>query len=226
MSTTLRSSIKLLIGIVIFVGLPLVGWGVKDIQGFIGHPARLGYTLIAVLLQVFVVIKLPEVGSRHDQEKKILFRERLTLVPLQVIPLAIVIAAPYSDSQNIAVLGEFEAVRYLGLVMFAFGFVGMHWAEASLDRQFSVYVTIQDDHKLVTDGLYRHLRHPRYLGIIMFTSGISFVFRSWLALIIVAALTLVLIWRVHREEVIMHQEFGKDWETYTKKSWRFIPFVY
>jgi protein-S-isoprenylcysteine O-methyltransferase Ste14 len=215
-----------LIGILIFIGLPVVVWGVKDVQGFIGHPARLGYAGIAALLQILVVIWLPEVGSSHGKGKKISLRERLTLVPLQVIPLAVVTAAPYSDHHNIAVLGEFETIRYLGLILFSLGFIGMHWAEASLDKQFSVYVTIQDDHKLVTHGLYRYLRHPRYLGIIIFNIGISLVFRSWLALIFVAALTLVLIWRIHGEEVLMHQEFGTDWEAYSQKSWRLIPFVY
>lgn len=226
MSGALGSSIKLLIGIGIFVGLPLVGWGVNDIQGFIGHPARLGYAAIAVLLQVIVVIRLPEVGSRRGAGKKIAPRERLALVPLQVIPLAIVIAAPFSDRQGIAALGASEAMRYLGMALFALGFVGMHWAEASLDKQFSVYVMTQEDHKLVTEGLYRYLRHPRYLGIVLFTMGISLVFRSWLALLLVAALTLVLIWRIQNEEALMHREFGSEWEAYSRKSWRLIPFVY
>jgi protein-S-isoprenylcysteine O-methyltransferase Ste14 len=225
-SALLRSSTKLLIGIVIFVGLPLVGWGVRDIQGFIGNPARLGYIVLVVLSQFAVVIRLPEVGSRRGKGEKIGLLDRLRLVPLQVIPLAIVLVAPYSDHHDIAVLGEVEIIRYSGLVLFCLGFIGMHWAEASLEKQFSVYVTIQDDHKLVTDGPYRYMRHPRYLGIILFTTGISLVFRSWLALLLVAALTLVLIWRIRQEEALMHQEFGTDWDSYCRKSWRLIPFVY
>lgn len=226
MSSPLGSLIKLSIGIAIFVGLPLVGWGLTDIQGFFDHPARLGYAVLVVLLQLFVVIRLPEVGSRRTPGKKILPRERLTLVPLQVIPLAIVIAAPYSDRRAIAVLGQVEAICYFGLALFALGFLGMHWAEASLDKQFSVYVTLQEDHKLVTDGLYRYLRHPRYLGIVTFTTGISLVFRSWLALLLVAALTLALMWRIRGEEALLHQEFGADWEAYSQRSWRLVPFLY
>jgi protein-S-isoprenylcysteine O-methyltransferase Ste14 len=225
-STLLRSSTKLLMGIVIFVGLPLVGWGVSDTQGFFVHPARFGYVVLVVLLQLAVVIRLPEVGSRRSKEKRVTLRDRLTLVPLQVIPLAIVLVAPYSDRHGIAVLGEVEIIRYLGLVLFCLGFIGMHWAEASLEKQFSVYVTIQEDHKLVTDGLYRYLRHPRYLGIIVFTTGISLVFRSWLSLILVVVLTLILIWRIRSEEALMRQQFGTDWEAYSQKSWRLIPFVY
>jgi protein-S-isoprenylcysteine O-methyltransferase Ste14 len=215
-----------LVGVVIFLGLPLVGWGIRDAQGFIDHPARLSYVVLVVLLNVFIVIKFPGAGRDAGKGKKIVQRQRLAVVLLQVISLAIVIAAPYCDRRGIAVLGGFDAVRYLGLGMFSFGLVAMQWAEASLGKQFSVQVTIQEGHRLVTDGPYRCLRHPRYLGVTIFTLGISLVFRSWLAMILVAALALVLIWRIHDEEALMRQEFGTDWEAYSQKSWRLIPFVY
>jgi protein-S-isoprenylcysteine O-methyltransferase Ste14 len=226
MSITIRAAIKLLFGILIFVGLPLVGWDVKDVRNFMIDPARLGYVVIVVLLQIFIVIRLPEVGSDRGKGKKIVRRQRLAVLLLQVISLAIVISAPYCDCRNIAVLDEVEIIRYIGLVLFTFGFIGMTWAEASLGKQFSVQVTIQDSHQLVTEGPYRYLRHPRYLGIILFNIGISLVFRCWLALILVAALTLVLIWRIHDEEALMHQEFGADWEAYCQRSWRLIPYAY
>jgi protein-S-isoprenylcysteine O-methyltransferase Ste14 len=145
---------------------------------------------------------------------------------LQVISLALVIAAPYRDRRNIAVIGEAEIIRYVGLVLFVLGFVGMNRAEATRGKQFSIQVTIQDSHQLVTNGPYRYLRHPRYLGIIIFNIGISLVFRSWLALILVVALLLVLIWRIHDEEALMHQEFGANWEAYCQRSWCFIPYLY
>jgi len=50
MAIALRSAISLLVGIAIFVGLPLVGWGVMDVRGFPGHPARLAYVVFAILL--------------------------------------------------------------------------------------------------------------------------------------------------------------------------------
>ena len=65
-----------------------------------------------------------------------------------------------------------------------------------------------------------------FVGLPLVGLGISLVYRSWLALILVAALTLVLLWRIHDEEAFMHQEFGIDWEAYSKRSWRLIPFVY
>jgi len=39
------SVVKVLFGIVLWVGLPLLGWGLKDITGFIRNPVRLVYVL-------------------------------------------------------------------------------------------------------------------------------------------------------------------------------------
>jgi protein-S-isoprenylcysteine O-methyltransferase Ste14 len=220
------SFIALLIGIAIFVGLPLIGWGVADVQGFISHPARLGYVMLVILLEVFVVIKFPGAGSQHGEGTKTVHRQRWTVLLMQVLSLAIVIAAAYSDRHDVSVMGTSDLVRYLGLVLFACGFVMMNWAAASLGKQFSVQVTLQADHQLVTGGPYRRLRHPRYLGIIVFNAGIALIFHSWLALQLTGVLTVVLLWRIHDEEAFMHQAFGAKWETYTSQSWRLVPFVY
>lgn len=70
MSTALRSVTNLLIGIAIFVGLPLAGWGIMDAQGFVGHPARLGYVVLAVLLQLLVAVMTPSVGSHRGEGER------------------------------------------------------------------------------------------------------------------------------------------------------------
>jgi protein-S-isoprenylcysteine O-methyltransferase Ste14 len=226
MGKTLRSATALLIGIVIFSGLPLIGWGIKDAEGFISHPARLLYVVISCLLQVLVVVFIPGAGLSRGDGKMVVQRRRFVLLLLQVIPLVIVISAPYSDRHGFGVLRQAEAVRYLGLGLFSVGCAAMHWAVACLDKQFSVQVTIQEDHRLVTDGPYRYLRHPRYAGVIMVFLGISLVFRSWLALPLVGTLALVLIWRIQDEEALLRREIGSDWEAYSKTTWRLIPFVF
>jgi protein-S-isoprenylcysteine O-methyltransferase Ste14 len=225
-ASAFRFVVALLFGILIFVGLPLIGWGIADLQVFFNDPARLSYTGLATLLEIFIVIKFPNVGRTGGEAKKTVQRQRWTVLLMQLFSLAIVFFAPYSDHQSVLVLGDGELIRYFGLALFVIGFVAMNWAEASLGKQFSIQVALQEDHQLVTGGLYRYLRHPRYLSIIIFNIGLVLIFRSGLALILLAALTLVLLWRIHDEENFMCQEFGTEWETYTKRSWRLIPFVY
>jgi hypothetical protein len=49
-----------------------------------------------------------------------------------------------------------DALRYLGLIVFLIGYLFMVWAPLHLGKQFSVYVTIQEGHELITDGPFRH----------------------------------------------------------------------
>ncbi len=102
----------------------------------------------------------------------------------------------------------------------------MQVAEKYLDRQFSVEITLQENHMLITTGPYKFIRHPRYSGITAFFLGISLVFNSFLAIAVLILLFMVLLWRIFKEELLMKQEFGQDWEEYFSKSWRLIPFLF
>ncbi len=184
---------RVLLGTVIFAGLPLLGWGLTDLAGFASDPARLAYAVIVVVLQILAAVVFPGAGTGRGEGTETVRRQRVAILLLQVLSPAILIAAGYTDRRGILSIGDPQTIRYLGVLMFALGFVAVSWAEWSLGKQCSVQVTIQADHELVTDGPYRYLRHPRYLGILAFTIGISLTFNSWVALGLVVPLTIVLL---------------------------------
>jgi protein-S-isoprenylcysteine O-methyltransferase Ste14 len=221
-----RKLLSFLMGTAIFSGLPFVGWGLGDPQGFLQNSARAGYVLMMLVLTILVVLFVPEEGRGRGAGKKLVNRQKWAVLLLQILSLAVVIFAPYCDRRELAVMGDRIAVRWVGLGMVFAGYALMSWAVIALKNQFSVDVTIQEDHKLITTGPYSYIRHPRYLGIILLLSGMSLVFRSWMAFIFALASVLVLIWRIRDEENLMHQEFTDTWEQYTKRSWRLIPYIY
>ncbi|KAB2865148.1 MAG: isoprenylcysteine carboxylmethyltransferase family protein, partial [Anaerolineae bacterium] len=220
-----RAVLMVVIGSAIFVGLPIIGWGVADVSGFVDHPARVGYILITVLLQIIVVLKFPNVGRTGGKGTKLVRQQQIAVVLLQIISLAMVIVIPATDHHDIAILRP-DAVRYLGLLIYPLGFFITNWSEHSLGKQFSVQVTIQEGHQLITNGPYRMLRHPRYLGIMLMNLGLALIFASWVGLAIVVVLIGVLLWRIRDEEALMRQEFGAEWDAYAEKSWRLIPYLY
>jgi protein-S-isoprenylcysteine O-methyltransferase Ste14 len=225
-ATAVRSVLKFLIGAGLFVGLPIVGWGVLDTEGFFGHPVRVTYAVLVIILNAATVIAFPNMGREGGEAKKRVERQKWAILMLQVLSLSIVLVGPFCDRRGIAVVGGCDIARYVGLGTYLVGFTVMVWAEAYLGRLFSLEVSIQHGHKLVTDGIYRYLRHPRYLGVTLFSVGLSLVFRSWISLVLAVVTLAVLIWRMRDEETLMHQEFGADWEAYAKKTWRLIPFIY
>lgn len=213
-------------GIIIFSGIPIISWGIKSMDEFISNPIRLAYIIQMTILTIIVAILVPENGGSRGKGVKTMARHKLSLAFLQIVPILIVFLAPYFDQRSYAVFTENATIRWIGLGISFLGFILMNWSVKALDKQFSFEVTIQQDHQLITQGPYKYIRHPRYLGIVLYFSGVSLTFRSWLCLILVLATLGVLIWRIIDEEKLMLAEFKKDWETYKLRTYALLPFIY
>ncbi len=178
------------------------------------------------MLNAFAAIRIPEIGKPRREEQRTARRQRLAALFLQVVPLAIVAWGLFADRRSIAVLGDAAALRWAGVLLYAAGFLAMHWPHAHLGRLLSVQVAIQPEHRLVTDGPYRFLRHPRYAGILLFLSGFALLYRSWPALCLVVLALLVLLWRIADEEALMREQFGAEWDDYARRTPRLVPGLY
>ena len=87
-------------------------------------------------------------------------------------------------------------------------------------------VSRRASHRLQTGGLYRHIRHPSYTGLLLYLAGYVLVFRCWLGLLLVAALLPVLVARMNAEEALLEGEFGEEYASYRRGTWRLLPWVY
>jgi protein-S-isoprenylcysteine O-methyltransferase Ste14 len=217
---------KFLAGVLLFVGLPLLGWGLLDVRGFLANPARLAYVLLVILMQAVMVIRWPELGRQGRAGAQTVRSQRIVVVLMQALTVAVIILAPYCDRRGILVFGDSTPLRFLGLALFALGFTGVNWAEVALGKQFSVQVTLQEDHQLVTSGPYRVLRHPRYACILLYNLGLALLFRCWLALLLTGLLAIVMLWRIQAEEALLRQAFGAEWDSYSQRTRRLIPWIY
>ncbi len=222
----MKNLLALLVGLILFIGLPLLGWGIGQLPGFFHHPARVGYMVIIFMLQVFSALYNPGVSRKNKTSKRPGTKLKIDLMLIQIFSMAIVFLAPFLDQRSILSLHINNIIRYSGLILIIIGFLLMQIAEKFLNKQFSVEIMLQEHHELIQSGLYTYIRHPRYLGIFIFFSGISLIFNSLLGIILVIGLSCVLVWRMFAEEALMQQEFGEDWKAYCKKSWRIIPFVF
>lgn len=215
-----------LFGILLFTGLPLMAWGPANACGFFAGIHRTLYVLMMAALTFWVVLFVPDEGRGTGKGEKTVRRQDLAILFLQITSILVVVVAPFSDRRSLLVFADGSAARTLGLVFTAAGYLFMNWAILTLGRQFSLNVTIQKGHELVTRGPYRVIRHPRYLGVLLFLSGISLVFRSKLSLLAVLLTLVVLLWRISDEEKLMRAEFKEQWDTYAGKTWRLVPFLY
>jgi protein-S-isoprenylcysteine O-methyltransferase Ste14 len=219
-----------IITLLVYLGLPLLGWGINDLPSFFSSYPRFGYAVLLIFLALAVgcqAINAPEGfrGSRGDKKKR-LHRQSIVAAGLIFILFGALFLLPFADRYSIGVMTGNQALRWSGLVLAGLGLILIFWSGVALGKMYSAEVTIQKSHQLVTTGLYHYIRHPRYLGVIFVALGLSLLFRSWIGLVVSIPLLVVLLSRIKDEEAVLAEEFGLEWEVYLKQSWRLIPYLY
>ncbi len=105
--------------------------------------------------------------------------------------------------------------------------IGLYIAgRLTLGRLYSEKVRIRSDHKLVTRGLYRYVRHPMYLGVILFVLSAPIILESLYGFIVMMLLVPMIFHRIGIEEKAMTSKFGDDYLAYTRKTKKLIPYIY
>ena len=70
-------------------------------------------------------------------------------------------------------------ISVIGILLILLGITIRILSRKALGKQFSVHVETSDEHTLITEGIYRRLRHPAYLGLLCFFWGDSLALGSW-----------------------------------------------
>ena len=109
-----------------------------------------------------------------------------------------------------------------GLVVLWTGIGLRWWAVRTLGRFFRTEVVIQPEHRLVTSGPYRLLRHPAYTGALLASAGLGLALGSWLSLALCLLLPLAgYLWRIRIEEQALLRLPG--YAEYAARTRRLIP---
>ena len=114
-----------------------------------------------------------------------------------------------------------------GVAGLAAGLWLFHASHASLGTNWSISLQMREGHRLVTDGLYRHVRHPMYVALIVYGIGQALVVPNWIvgpSYLVTFGILFML--RVRAEEQMMLDEFGDEYAVYMAKTQRLIPGVW
>jgi protein-S-isoprenylcysteine O-methyltransferase Ste14 len=116
-------------------------------------------------------------------------------------------------------------INIVGAIIFIMGIVIRLISFKTLGRFYNYLLTIEEDHKLITFGIYKRIRHPLYLGTILLFFSFPLINGSWGGLLIFILLAPFSIWlRIRTEEKILLNHFGKDYENYKKQTSALWPF--
>lgn len=201
-----------------YLGLAILGWGGPS---FFSNPARIALTIVTLamgLVAMFAGGSLSP-GVREDRGN------RWVIAVFGVIGLLAGFLPAYTDRIDFWTI-DGDAIRWLGVAVFAAGGVLRLWPVFVLGRRFSGLVAIQRGHTLVTTGIYRVIRHPSYLGLLLTALGWALGFRSGVGLLLLALLLPPLFSRIRAEERLLDSQFGDEYRAYAARTPRLLPGIY
>lgn len=121
----------------------------------------------------------------------------------------------YQPMPLIIIVGALVSIFALYLFRKTHKALGAMWA-FSLD--------VRECHKLVTEGIYKRVRHPMYSAFWLWTIAQAMLLSNWMAgFSSVVGFGALYFMRVGQEEAMMRQEFGEEYDSYVATTGRIIP---
>ena len=139
------------------------------------------------------------------------------------IPLIWVASRAFSFAEYALSAGPLVA----GVVCLVIGLWLFYRSHADLGTNWSITLEIREQHRLITQCVYRRIRHPMYSALALYSIGQALIIPNWVAgpsNLIAFAILLAL--RIHAEERMMVREFGDEYALYSARTKRLIPGVW
>jgi protein-S-isoprenylcysteine O-methyltransferase Ste14 len=123
-------------------------------------------------------------------------------------------------------LFRLNLMSIVGFVLFFSGVTLRAIGRIALGRYYAYGLRMLPNHKLVTHGIYKHIRHPISLATILYSVGIPLIFSSFIGFAIMLLIVPLILYRLRIEERMLIEKFGDEYQQYMRKTKRLIPFIY
>ena len=94
----------------------------------------------------------------------------------------------------------------------------------ALGKNWSFEARTRTDHQLIRNGPYARIRHPIYLGMLLFLLGLAVALGHWLQLVVALPLFLAgTLIRTRIEDRLLEAKFGDEFRDYARTTPALIP---
>lgn len=181
-----------------------------------------------LIMRIAFSLRVHQQGERTMPDRLAIQREGLGLFAMRVVLFFVLFAILVLYALNhIWVRGlDFPLPDWLRWTGFVIGCLSIGlaiWAELELGRQFSPQLQLRQEHKLITTGPYRYMRHPLYTALYGFGLSLAAVSSNWIFVGFFILSMFGLVVRVPREEKMLIEQFGEEYRAYMEKTGRYGP---
>lgn len=144
-----------------------------------------------------------------------------------LLPGTVTVLIPYWIilSNDARTSSDHPVLRYFGLLPIAIGAAGLLWCIWEFFSEGrGTLAPVDPPRHLVVRGLYRYVRNPMYVAVVMILLGEAILFMS--ARVLVEAVVFMIsayLFVVFYEEPILRMQFGESYERYLHQVGRWIP---
>jgi protein-S-isoprenylcysteine O-methyltransferase Ste14 len=188
--------------------------------------------ILISLYSLFTILRITfsRISKRNNTEAEIKeSRIRLTFLQLY-IAITVIIFFLYIFFDHWFSWGQIpkypEFVSWIG---FSFGLLSLgmfFWVHLFLYNNFSYTLKIYQNHKLITTGPYKVIRHPMYTAFLIFHSSIFLITGNWfIGIIWIIGLLFVFLIRIRKEEKMLIEAFGDEYKEYIQKTGILFPSI-
>lgn len=136
------------------------------------------------------------------------------------VPLIWVVSPAFSFAEYAPGAGP----RIVGVMCLAIGLWLFYRSHADLGTNWSITLEVREQHRLITQGVYRRIRHPMYLALALYAAGQALVIPNWVAgPANLVAFAILFALRVRAEERMMFEGFGDEYAAYSARTKRLVP---
>jgi protein-S-isoprenylcysteine O-methyltransferase Ste14 len=141
-----------------------------------------------------------------------------------LLPGTVTLLLPYVILSRRAV-PQWDGLGLSGLVAILVGATILIWCIADFARVGrGTLAPVDPPKELVIRGLYRYVRNPMYVGVVLVLLGESALFRSTSLLLYTGAWFLIVnLFVMLSEEPTLRARFGESYEQYRRSVGRWIP---
>jgi len=113
---------------------------------------------------------------------------------------------------------------WIGALLFASASVLLWKTHQDLGQNWTPTLGIRDKHTLITEGIFKYIRHPMYAAHLLWALAQPLMLQNWIAGFSFLAITIPHYFlRIGDEEKMMLDKFGDKYSEYMEKTGRFFP---
>lgn len=177
------------------------------------------YTAYLVKHDPALLKRRTEVGISHEKEPA----QKIIILVLFTAFIALLILPPLDFRLGWSHVPWYVSVFGDALVAVSFY---IFYLVSKVNTYAAANVRVEEGQKVISTGMYGHVRHPMYSGALFLLAGMPLALGSWWALLLLPLFVAILYFRIANEEKVLARDLPGYTEYMRTVRYRLIPYLW